>query len=132
MGLLAQEVEEVLAAHGLSNSGMVHQASEDAYRSVRYNDLFAPMIRAIQELDSQHAADVTKKEEQNALLKSQLIDQSQQLKSQQEELLAVVQSQQEQMAVQQEQMAMQQEQMTMQQEQIAQLQRTVEHQFASK
>ena len=132
MGLLAQEVEEVLAAHGLSNSGMVHQASEDAYRSVRYNDLFAPMIRAIQELDSQHAADVTKKEEQIALLKSQLIDQSQQLKSQQEELLAVVKSQQEQMAVQQEQMAMQQEQMTMQQEQIAQLQRTVEHQFASK
>ena len=51
MGLLAQEVEEVLAAHGLSNSGMVHQASEDAYRSVRYNDLLAPMIRAIQELD---------------------------------------------------------------------------------
>ncbi len=51
MGLLAQEVEEVLATHGLSNSGMVHQASEDAYRSVRYNDLLAPMIRAIQELD---------------------------------------------------------------------------------
>ena len=76
------------------------------------------MIRAIQELDSQHATGVTKKDEQIALLKRQLTDQSQQLKSQQEELLAVVQSQQEQMA--------------MQQEQIAQLQRVVEHQFASR
>ena len=111
MGLLAQEVEEVLAAHGLSNSGMVHQASEDAYRSVRYNDLLAPMIRAIQELDSQHATGVIKKDEQIALLKSQLIDQGQQLKSQQEELLAIVQSQQE---------------------QIAQLQRMVEHQFVAR
>jgi trimeric autotransporter adhesin len=114
MGLLAQEVEEVLAAHGLSNSGMVHQASEDAYRSVRYNDLFAPVIRAIQELDDAAEA----KDQQIASLQEQL-------KSQQEELLAVVQSQQEQMAMQQEQMAMQQEQ-------IAQLQRVVEHQFASR
>jgi hypothetical protein len=34
--------------------------------------------------------------------------------------------------MQEEQMTMQEEQMTMQREQIAQLQRTVEHQFASK
>ena len=81
MGLLAQEVEEVLAAHGLSNSGMVHQASEDAYRSVRYNDLLAPMIRAIQELDD--AAE--SKDQQIASLE-------QRLQSQQEELLAVVQA----------------------------------------
>ncbi len=81
MGLLAQEVEEVLAAHGLSNSGMVHQASEDAYRSVRYNDLLAPMIRAIQELDDAAEA----KDQQIASLE-------QRLQSQQEELLAVVQS----------------------------------------
>ena len=107
MGLLAQEVEEVLAAHGLSNSGMVHQASEDAYRSVRYNDLLAPMIRAIQELDD--AAE--SKDQQIASLE-------QRLQSQQEELLVLVQSQQEQMA--------------MQQEQIAQLQRMVEHQFVAR
>ena len=107
MGLLAQEVEEVLAAHGLSNSGMVHQASEDAYRSVRYNDLLAPMIRAIQELDDAAEA----KDQQIASLE-------QRLQSQREELVVVVQSQQEQMA--------------MQQEQIAQLQRVVEHQFASR
>jgi len=121
MGLLAQEVEEVLAAHGLSNSGMVHQASEDAYRSVRYNDLLAPMIRAIQELDDAAEA----KDQQIASLE-------QRLQSQREELVVVVQSQQEQMATQQEQMATQQEQMAMQQEQIAQLQRMVEHQFASR
>ena len=87
IGLLAQEVEEVLAAHGLSNSGMVHQASEDAYRSVRYNDLLAPMIRAIQELDE--AADA--KDQQIASLQEQL-------KAQQEEVLAIVQGQQEQIA----------------------------------
>ena len=108
MGLLAQEVEETLAgAHGLRNSGMVHQASEDAYRSVRYNDLLAPMIRAIQELDD--AAE--SKDQQIASLE-------QRLQSQQEELLVLVQSQQEQMA--------------MQQEQIAQLQRMVEHQFVAR
>ena len=87
MGLLAQEVEEVLAAHGLSNSGMVHQASEDAYRSVRYNDLLAPMIRAIQELD-----DASEAKDQ------QIVSLEQRLQSQQEELLAIVQSQQEQIA----------------------------------
>jgi trimeric autotransporter adhesin len=100
MGLLSQEVEETLAAHGLSNSGMVHQASEGAYRSVRYNDLLAPMIKAIQELDDAAEA----KDQQIASLE-------QRLQSQQEELLAVVQSQQK---------------------QIAQLQRVVEHQFASR
>ena len=87
MGLLAQEVEEVLATHGLSNSGMVHQASEDAYRSVRYNDLLAPMIKAIQELDDASEA----KDAQIAALHEQL-------QSQQEALIALVQSQQEQIA----------------------------------
>ena len=85
MGLLAQEVEEVLAAHGLSNSGMVHQASEDAYRSVRYNDLLAPMIRAIQELDDAAEA----KDQQIASLQEQLTEQ-------QESLLAMIATQQEQ------------------------------------
>ena len=104
MGLLAQEVEATLEKHGLGNSGMVHQPNEDAYMSLRYNDLLAPMIRAIQELDTQHQKEVASLREQ--------------LQSQQEELLALVQSQQE--------------QMTMQQEQIAQLQRMVEHQFVAR
>ena len=99
MGLLAQEVEATLEKHGLGNSGMVHQPTEDAYMSLRYNDLLAPMIKAIQELDDASEA----KDEQIAALE-------QKLKFQQEELLAIVQSQHE---------------------QIAQLQRMVEHQFAT-
>jgi hypothetical protein len=96
MGLLAQEVEATLAKHGLGNSGMVIQPDERGYLYLRYNDLLAPMIRAIQELDAQHKQEVASFQEQ--------------LRSQQEELLAIVKSQQE---------------------QIAQLQRLVEHQFAS-
>ena len=84
MGLLAQEVEATLEKHGLGNSGMVHQPTEDAYMSLRYNDLLAPMIRAIQELDAQHQKEVASLQDQ--------------LQSQQEELLAIVQSQQEQIA----------------------------------
>ena len=52
--------------------------------SLRYNDLLAPMIKAIQELD-----------EKNQALTAQL-------KSQQKELLAIVQSHQEEMSLQQE------------------------------
>jgi len=84
MGLLAQEVEATLEKHGLGNSGMVHQPNEDAYMSLRYNDLLAPMIKAIQELDAQHKQEVASLQDQ--------------LQSQQEELLAIVQSQQEQIA----------------------------------
>ena len=85
MGLLAQEVEATLEKHGLGNSGMVHQPSEDSYMSLRYNDLLAPMIKAIQELDDASEA----KDAEIASLQTQL-------QSQQEELLAIVQSQQEQ------------------------------------
>ena len=85
MGLLAQEVEETLAVHGLRNSGMVQQASEDAYRTVRYNDLLAPMIRAIQELDDAAEA----KDQQIASLQEQLTEQ-------QDSLLAMIATQQEQ------------------------------------
>ena len=87
MGLLAQEVAATLEKHGLADSGMVHQPSEDAYMSLRYNDLLAPMIKAIQELDDASMA----KDEQIALLEQKLV-------TQQEELLAIVQSQQEQIA----------------------------------
>ena len=87
MGLLAQEVEATLEKHGLGNSGMVHQPTEEAYMSLRYNDLLAPMIRAMQELDDALEA----KDEQIVLL-------GQKLEAQQDELLAIVQSQQEQIA----------------------------------
>jgi hypothetical protein len=84
MGLLAQDVESALMKHGMSDVGTVRNATEDGYRSVRYNDLLAPMIKAIQELDAQHKKEV-------AVLEKQL-------KSQQDELLVIVQSQQEQIA----------------------------------
>ena len=100
MGLMAQEVEATLAKHGLGNSGMVIKPDEKGYLYLRYNDLLAPMIRAIQELDDASEA----KDRQIAALERRL-------QSQQKELLAVVQTQQE---------------------QIVQLQRTVEHQFASR
>lgn len=80
MGLLAQDVESALKKHGMSDMGMVRNATEEGYRSVRYNDLLAPMIRAIQELD-----------EKNQMLEAQL-------QSQQEELLAIVQTQQQKIA----------------------------------
>ena len=87
MGLMAQEVEATLAKHGLGNSGMVVQPDDKGYLYLRYNDLLAPMIKAIQELDDASEA----KDEQIALLQ-------QKLESQQKELLAIVQSQQEQIA----------------------------------
>ena len=87
MGLMAQEVEATLAKHGLGNSGMVIKPDEKGYLYLRYNDLLAPMIKAIQELDDASEA----KDEQISLLQ-------QKLDSQQEELLAIVQSQQEQIA----------------------------------
>ncbi len=87
MGLMAQEVEATLAKHGLGNSGMVVQPDDKGYLYLRYNDLLAPMIKAIQELDDASEA----KDEQITSLQ-------QKLESQQEELLAIVQSQQEQIA----------------------------------
>ena len=51
MGLMAQEVEVTLAKHGLGNSGMVVQPDDKGYLYLRYNDLLAPMIKALQELD---------------------------------------------------------------------------------
>ena len=85
MGLMAQEVEATLAKHGLGNSGMVIKPDEKGYLYLRYNDLLAPVIRAIQELDDASEA----KDRQIAALERRL-------QSQQKELLAVVQTQQEQ------------------------------------
>jgi len=48
-GFIAQEVEEVLKGSGVENAGML--TIDDAGRyELRYNDLFAPMVKAIQEL----------------------------------------------------------------------------------
>ncbi|MDB4491133.1 tail fiber domain-containing protein [Luminiphilus sp.] len=87
LGMLAQDVASTLERHGLADSGMVIQPDEKGYLYLRYNDLLAPMIKAIQELDDSSVA----KDEQIALLEEKL-------ETQQEELLAIVQSQQEQIA----------------------------------
>lgn len=57
MGVIAQELLEVLADHGISHSGMVNKSeAKGGYLSVRYNDLLAPMIKAIQELSVENEA----------------------------------------------------------------------------
>jgi hypothetical protein len=48
-GLIAQEVEEVLKSEGVENHAMLTVTDEGMYE-LRYNDLLAPMIKAIQEL----------------------------------------------------------------------------------
>lgn len=50
-GLIAQDVEEVLKDEGVNNSGMLTVTDEGMYE-LRYNDLLAPMIKAIQELNA--------------------------------------------------------------------------------
>lgn len=50
-GLIAQDVEEVLKEEGVNNSGMLTVTDEGMYE-LRYNDLLAPMIKAIQELNA--------------------------------------------------------------------------------
>ncbi len=53
-GLIAQEVEEVLKDEGAENSAMI-TVTENGDYELRYNDLLAPMIKAIQELNDENA-----------------------------------------------------------------------------
>lgn len=66
-GLIAQEVEEILKQEGIENSGMLNITDEGMYE-LRYNDLIAPMIKAIQELSFKNEDLEMKNEEQIALL----------------------------------------------------------------
>jgi hypothetical protein len=47
-GFIAQELKETLKNNGVTNSGIISEA-DDSTMSVRYNDLLAPMVKAIQE-----------------------------------------------------------------------------------
>ena len=47
-GFIAQEMEETLNRFGASNNGMISKDDEGMY-GVRYNDLLAPMVKAMQE-----------------------------------------------------------------------------------
>jgi hypothetical protein len=50
-GFIAQEVEELLKSIGSIKSGIISK-DDKGYYSVRYNDLFAPIVKAIQEQQS--------------------------------------------------------------------------------
>ena len=52
-GLIAQEVEETLKQEGVENAGMLTVTDKGEYQ-LRYNDLLAPMIKAIQELNEEN------------------------------------------------------------------------------
>ncbi|MBL8008247.1 MAG: tail fiber domain-containing protein [Ignavibacteria bacterium] len=52
-GFIAQEVEDVLKEFGEDNSGIINIDDEGMY-SMRYNDLFAPIVKAIQELKTEN------------------------------------------------------------------------------
>lgn len=98
LGLLAQEVEAALVQHGLANAGTVNQPEGEDYKYLRYHDLLAPIIKAIQELDAQHSAAINEKNAEIAAL-------NRQLKAQQAELLVLSHSQQNQLDKQQQQIA---------------------------
>ncbi|MFI5220818.1 MAG: tail fiber domain-containing protein [Bacteroidia bacterium] len=52
-GFIAQELEQVLNSSGASDNGIISKDDNGMY-GVRYNDLIAPMVKAIQELNKQN------------------------------------------------------------------------------
>jgi len=70
-GLIAQEVEEVLKELGIENHGMLTVTDEGMYE-LRYNDLIAPIIKAIQELKQQKDTEITKLKEENQQLRYEI------------------------------------------------------------
>lgn len=54
MGLIAQELDSLLMKYKTPNLGIIHKVDNDCL-SLRYNDLMAPMIKAIQELTSENS-----------------------------------------------------------------------------
>jgi len=65
MGLIAQELEETLIKAGVNDLGIIHKDDKGFY-SVRYNDLMAPLIKAMQE----QQAMIEKLQTENSQLKS--------------------------------------------------------------
>jgi len=62
-GLIAQEVEQVLKELGIENHAMLTITDKGMYE-LRYNDLIAPMIKAIQELKEQKDTEIAKLREE--------------------------------------------------------------------
>jgi hypothetical protein len=91
-GLIAQEVEEVLKQEGIENSGMLTITDNGMYE-LRYNDLIAPIIKAIQELsikneklEIEKGEEIAKLKEKNLFLTSEI----ESLKSLKEQLAEIV------------------------------------------
>ncbi|WP_242499277.1 hypothetical protein [Flavobacterium sp. 140616W15] len=55
MGVIAQELQQTLEAVNYKDAGIVQEDnSADKMLSVRYTDLIAPMIKAMQELSAEN------------------------------------------------------------------------------
>ena len=67
-GFIAQELEETLISSGAADNGIITKDDEGMY-GVRYNDLMAPMVKAIQELDKENEELRMKNEELKAEIK---------------------------------------------------------------
>ncbi|MDD2986039.1 tail fiber domain-containing protein [Flavobacterium sp.] len=52
-GFIAQELEKTLAEYKVTNAGIITK-DDEGMLSVRYNDLLAPMVKAIQELKAEN------------------------------------------------------------------------------
>ena len=98
LGLLAQEVEATLAKHGLEKAGMVHHPEDGGYLSLRYGDLLAPMIRAIQELDDAAERVAAEKDAEIARLEAQIEEQRRASQALKTEFAALLRDQNEQLA----------------------------------
>jgi hypothetical protein len=54
-GFIAQEMQKTLEAFGLTNTGII-TSDDEGMLSLRYNDLLAPLVKAIQELKAENDA----------------------------------------------------------------------------
>lgn len=71
---IAQEFDESLKKFGYENSGIISQ-DEKGFYSLRYNDLFAPIVKSIQEISSTQDIEdlkIDKLEKENMELKSRI------------------------------------------------------------
>lgn len=76
LGFIAQELEALLNKFGLNNSGIITK-DDKGYYSVRYNDLLAPIVKAIQEQNSI----IEKQKEENDNLSKRLLGLEERLKA---------------------------------------------------
>ena len=84
-GFIAQEIEEALKASEVENTGMLTIDDAGMYQ-LRYNDLLAPMVKAIQELKKEKDDEVLTLRSENDALKQRMSN----YESEHQRLLAVI------------------------------------------